>query len=218
MSWRNAAGLRLFGNTFLSRSAPAEGQRASDEGSWSLLVRPAPRSRLKNKEWPKTRQFGNCPPYCGAAILLLRSNPGMSHLVRRASVTLAFNSPTTWIRLCGVTAILLIVVASLVGALAQPRTDLGWQLEHFLGYSAATLIVCIGWPRPLMVAGGFVGLAALLELAQYFTPDRHPNAVAALCGAGGAAGAAAIAQLFIRARSKRRESSIEEALPEKPAE
>ena len=114
------------------------------------------------------------------------------------------NSRLRWIRLCGVTAIGLLVIISLSGAAAQPRTALGWQMEHFLGYFAVTLIVCLAWPRPFVVAGGLVVVAGLLEGLQALTPDRHPNLIAALCGAGGALVAALLAELFIRARRRRR--------------
>jgi hypothetical protein len=56
------------------------------------------------------------------------------------------NSRLTWIRLCAVAALALLVFGSLSGTVAQPRTVLGWQLEHFLSYFAVTLIVCAAWP------------------------------------------------------------------------
>jgi VanZ family protein len=102
-----------------------------------------------------------------------------------------------------VAAIALLVIASLSGAAAQPRTVLGWQLEHFLGYFVATLIVCLAWSRPLLVAAALMLVAVLLEGLQALTPDRHPNLVAALCGAGGVVVAALLAELFIRARRRR---------------
>jgi VanZ family protein len=107
------------------------------------------------------------------------------------------------IRLCGVAAIALLVVTSLSGAAAQPRSVLGWQLEHFIGYFVATLVVCSAWPRPLLVAAGVVVLAFLLEGLQAFTPDRTPNLLAAFIGAGGALVAILLAELFIRARWRR---------------
>jgi hypothetical protein len=45
--------------------------------------------------------------------------------------------------------------------------------------------------------------AALLEGLQGLTPDRQPDFLAALCGAGGALAAALLAELFIRARRRR---------------
>ena len=40
----------------------------------------------------------------------------------------------------------LLVLAHLGPANWQPRTGLGWQIEHFLGYFVVTSIVCLGWP------------------------------------------------------------------------
>jgi VanZ family protein len=99
-----------------------------------------------------------------------------------------------------VAAIALLVISSLTNAAAQPRTIIGWEMEHFLGYFAATLIVCLAWPRPWVVAGILVVVSGLLEGLQAFTPTRHPNLVAALCGAGGALAAALLVEILKRAR------------------
>jgi VanZ family protein len=114
------------------------------------------------------------------------------------------NPRSRWIRIGGVIAIGLLMYASLSGAAAQPRTVLGWELEHFIGYFLVTLIVCFAWPRPWVVAAALVVVAGLLEGLQALTPDRHPNLIAALCGAGGVVAAALLAELFIRARRRRR--------------
>ena len=113
-----------------------------------------------------------------------------------------------WIPVCIVTAALgLLVFLSLSGEAAQPRTVLGWETEHFLGYFMVTLIVCFAWPRPLLVAGGMIVIAFLLEGLQAFTPDRTPNLLAALIGAGGTVVAALLAELFIRARGRHPQGS-----------
>jgi VanZ family protein len=125
------------------------------------------------------------------------------HLALKGSVfTMTFASRSTWMRLCGVAAIALLVIFSLIGAAAQPRTVLGWQIEHFLGYFAATLLLCLAWPRPLMVAAAMVVLAGVLEGLQAFTPDREPNFVAVVFGAGGVLTAALLAELWIRTRQR----------------
>jgi VanZ family protein len=108
-----------------------------------------------------------------------------------------------WLRIGGVAAIALLVIASLSDLAAQPRTVLGWQLEHFLGYFLATLVVCSAWPRQLLVGAAIMVLAFLLEGLQAFTPDRTPNLLAALIGAGGALVAILLAELFIRVRRRR---------------
>jgi VanZ family protein len=98
---------------------------------------------------------------------------------------------------------LAIMVLLVIGALGPanwtPRTTLGWQLDHFLGYFAITLLVCLAWPRPLLVGGVLVAAAFLLEGLQAFSPGRSANLVAALCSAGGVLAATLVAGLFIRA-------------------
>ena len=111
--------------------------------------------------------------------------------------------PLTLMRLLLVAAaIASLVIASLSGALAQPRTILGWQLEHFLSYCVATFIVCAALSQPWAVAGAMVVLAGLLEVLQFFTPDRTPNIIAALCSAAGALAGALLAGLFMRGRNR----------------
>ena len=83
-----------------------------------------------------------------------------------------------------------------------PRTGLGWQMDHFLGYFAATSIVWLAWPRRPFVVGGFMMVvAAVLEALQVLTPDRHADFYAALFGACGALTQAMLAEVFIRVRA-----------------
>ena len=114
----------------------------------------------------------------------------------------AIKTRSNWMRLCAVAALALLVFGSLSGAAAQPRTVLGWELEHFLGYFAVTLIICAAWPRPLVVAAALVLAAGVLEVSQAFTPDRTPNVMAVVYGAAGILIAATLAEVFIRARTK----------------
>jgi VanZ family protein len=92
----------------------------------------------------------------------------------------------------------IMVLGALGPANWTPRTALGWQLDHFLGYFAITLLVCLAWPRPFVVGGLLIAAAFLLEGLQSFTPDRTANLVAAVCGAGGVLVAAMGAELVIR--------------------
>jgi VanZ family protein len=95
--------------------------------------------------------------------------------------------------------IILLLVAALGPAKWAPRTELGWQFDHFIGYFGITLFFCFAWPRPIVIGGVVMAVAALLEALQALTPDRSANLEAALCGAGGALAAALVAELFIRA-------------------
>ena len=70
---------------------------------------------------------------------------------------------------------------------------------HFIGYFGITLFFCFAWPRPLLVGGAVMAVAALLECLQALTPDRNFYLPAIFYGAGGALAAALIAEFFIRA-------------------
>jgi VanZ family protein len=100
---------------------------------------------------------------------------------------------------CSVPIMVLLVIAALGPENWAPRTQLGWQFDHVIGYFGITLFFCFAWPRPFLVGGVFMTLAALLEGLQAFTPDRHFYLPAILYGAGGALAAALVAEFFIRA-------------------
>jgi len=112
-------------------------------------------------------------------------------------------------KVLSVAIMVLLVIGALGPANWTPRTALGWQIDHFLGYFAITLLVCFAWPRPFLVGGVLVAAAFLLEGLQAFTPDRTANLVAALCGAGGVLAAALLAELFSRAWRRHRKSAGE---------
>jgi len=102
-------------------------------------------------------------------------------------------------KVCSVAIMVLLVIGALGPASWTPRTALGWQIDHFLGYFAITLLVCLAWPRPFVVGGVLVAAAFLLEGLQAFSPGRSANFVAALCGAGGVLAAALVTELLIQA-------------------
>ena len=88
-------------------------------------------------------------------------------------------------KFCSVAAIILVVVAALGPAGWAPRTGLGWETDHFLGWFAITSLVCFAWPRPFVVGGAIMAFAALLEGLQAFTPDRSANLLAAVAAQAG---------------------------------
>ena len=92
----------------------------------------------------------------------------------------------------------LLVIAALGPAKWTPRTALGWEIDHFLGYFAITTLIGLAWPRPFVVGGALIAVAVLLEGLQALTPDRSSNRIAAFYGAGGVLVAAPLAELFIR--------------------
>jgi VanZ family protein len=104
------------------------------------------------------------------------------------------------IKFCSVAA----AVAALLFATFGPadwqfRTGLGWRTEHVIAYFVLTSIVCLVWPRPFVVGPALMAASPLVEALQAFTPDRHANFLAGLCGAGGALAASLVVELFIRA-------------------
>jgi VanZ family protein len=103
------------------------------------------------------------------------------------------------IKVCGVAAFVLLVFAALGPSKLVPRSGLGWELDHFFSYFAMTLMFCLVWPRPIVVGGAFVVLAALLEGLQAFTPDRTPDLQSVLFSAAGTLSVVLNADLFIRA-------------------
>ena len=104
---------------------------------------------------------------------------------------------------CSVAGLAAVAFAQLGPSNWQLRTGLGWQSEHVLAYFVVTSIFCLAWPRPFVVGPAMMAAAILLEALQALTPDRHANFLAGLCGAGGALAAALLAELFIRARTRR---------------
>jgi hypothetical protein len=104
------------------------------------------------------------------------------------------------IKISGVTVlVLLLVFAALGPANLQFRSGLGWQIDHFVGYYALTLTVCLAWPRPLLVGGALTAAAIVLEGLQGLTPDRYCDLQGALYSAGGVVAAMLPANVFISA-------------------
>jgi hypothetical protein len=93
----------------------------------------------------------------------------------------------TGAKACSVPIIILLVIAALGPAKWVPRSALGWQF------------FCFAWPRPFLVGGAFMAVAALLEGLQAFTPDRTAYLPAVFYGAGGALAAALVVELCMRA-------------------
>jgi hypothetical protein len=78
-------------------------------------------------------------------------------------------------KICSGAIMILLVIAALGPAKWAPRTELGWQFDHFIGYFGITLFVCLAWPPPFLVGHVIMAVAALLEGLQTLTPDRSAN-------------------------------------------
>ncbi len=102
-------------------------------------------------------------------------------------------------KICCVAALGVLVFFGLGPAHLQPRSGLGWQVDHFVGYIVLAFIFSITWGRPVVVAAGLAGFAAVLEALQALTTDRSSNAEAAFYSVCGVLAGALIAELSTRA-------------------
>jgi VanZ family protein len=127
-------------------------------------------------------------------------NAGYDFTLRTIRAGFDIKSLRTGAKACTVPIIVLLVIAALGPGRWVPRSALGWQFDHFIGYFGITLFFCFAWPRPFLVGGAFMMVAALLEGLQAFTPDRTAYLPAVFYGAGGALAAAFIVELFFRVR------------------
>lgn len=104
------------------------------------------------------------------------------------------------LKICCAAALVLLVLIGLGPAKWQPRSGLGWEIDHFAGYLVITIMFCLAWPRPLIVGAGLIVFAVALEALQAIPPDRSSNVFAALYSASGVIAGALLFELFIRAR------------------
>jgi VanZ family protein len=109
------------------------------------------------------------------------------------------------LKVFSVAALALLTFVALGPAAWQPRSGIGWEIDHFVGYFAFTIMFCIAWPRPFVVGAALAAFAVLLEGLQAFMPDRSSYYMAAVYSAAGVISAALLAELFIRARTRLRE-------------
>ena len=104
------------------------------------------------------------------------------------------------LKVCCVAGLVVLAFVGLGPATWQPRTGLGWEIDHFAGYCVVTLMVCVAWPRPVVVGGALMVFAVLLEALQAFMPDRSSYWLAAVYSACGVLAGAVLFELFMRAR------------------
>jgi VanZ family protein len=107
------------------------------------------------------------------------------------------------LRVCCVVALVVLVFFGLGPAHLQPRSGLGWQFDHFVGYIVLTFIFCMAWGRPLVIAGALAMFAVLLEASQALTTDRSSNAEAAFYSVCGVLAGALSMRAWKRFRSRR---------------
>ena len=85
----------------------------------------------------------------------------------------------------------------------QMRLGLHWLVEHFLAFFGLTVLACLAWPRPMVVAAVLLPFAVAVEAAQGLTADRTPDLATALVAAAAVAIAAFLADLVLAVRKKR---------------
>ncbi len=117
---------------------------------------------------------------------------------------LGSNRRRIWFRLCGVLAMVAIIFASLMlpPTWEQMRTG-HWFVEHFLGYFAASSIILLGWPKPLVVGISLATTAVILEVLQSLSPNHTASAISVIGGVTGALTASILAKLIAVASSRR---------------
>jgi VanZ family protein len=83
------------------------------------------------------------------------------------------------------------------------RLGLHWLVEHFLAFFTLTVLACLAFPRPMVVAVVFLPLAVGLEAAQALTPDRTADLATALIAAAAVASGALLADGLFTVRKRR---------------
>jgi len=137
----------------------------------------------------------------------------MIHLVddgRRLGKTYSALDKTTVRRALKIGCVVGLVVLAFIGlgpARWQPRSGIGWEIDHFVGYCVITLVCCVAWPRPLLVGGALMLFAVVLEGLQGLMPDRSSYYLAAVYSACGVAAGALIVGLVILAWRRRIQSN-----------
>ncbi len=114
------------------------------------------------------------------------------------------SSISKWIAVAGAVLLAAVAADTLVPVAFQVRLGLHWLIEHFLAYFAVGFLLCLAWPRPIIVAAALMGVAAAMEALQGLTADRIPDLPTAFCGAAGVLAGALLASLVKEAWQKRR--------------
>ena len=108
-----------------------------------------------------------------------------------------------WVAGAGLGLVAAIAIATLIPTGWELRTGLHYLVEHYLVYFAVTLLFCVAWPRPALVAVVLMVLAGVCEALQGLTTDRTPDLLTAISGAAGVISGGLLAQLLIWSRKRR---------------
>jgi len=97
-----------------------------------------------------------------------------------------------------------VIVFSILAPKGWPvRLGLHWLVEHFLAFFTLTLLACLAFPRPMIVAAVLIPIAVGLEAAQALTPDRTADLATALIAAAAVACGALLADGLFTVRKRR---------------
>jgi VanZ family protein len=162
-------------------------------GSGTMLRDSGARAVTQKPHWPaKRRSNGTSKQACSnVSWAAIPFNDGTYKMTIRLML-----------KVCSVAALVAIVIFALGPAQWTPRSGLGFEFDHFVGYFFFTLLFCLAWQRPLVVGGALAILAVVLENLQSFLPGRSSYFVAALYSAAGVLVAALLAELFMRAQKR----------------
>jgi hypothetical protein len=83
------------------------------------------------------------------------------------------------------------------------RLGLHWLIEHFLAFFTLTMLACLAFSRPMIVAVVLLPLAVGLEAAQALTPDRTADLATGLIAAAAVASGALLADGVFTVRKRR---------------
>lgn len=113
-----------------------------------------------------------------------------------------------WLAIVAGIALAGLAAASLLPAeQAPPRTTLPGPVEHFLAYLAVSALAALTFQRHIRfwrLAGLIIGYAALLELAQTWSPGRSPGLIDFAAGSAGAIAAISLSAIVLRRLNRRR--------------
>jgi hypothetical protein len=103
------------------------------------------------------------------------------------------------------TFLVFVAYATLSPIQARPIISRSADLEHVAAFVVLGGLVCLGYPRRLVLVCWIVfGSAIMLELMQNLTPDRHPALLDAMEKVAGGAAGIAMARAILSMKPLRR--------------
>ncbi len=105
----------------------------------------------------------------------------------------------TLFRLGGLASLAAIALLSVVSPRLRPVTHVPHDLEHALIFALAGYVLMLGYPgRVIWRLAGVTAFAGVVELAQFFSPGRHPTLRDFLVDSASACAGVLLAALVIK--------------------